>query len=73
MKKIQKRYCEYCGKVMNTKKLFCGFDRFTGKEKPWVRYVCPELDWDKLQIDERFNANCENFMGGHYYFYEKLY
>ena len=49
-----------------------GFDRYTGVEKIWIRYVCPELDWDKLQTDERFNGRCETFMGGHYYFSEKL-
>jgi len=68
--KINKRYCQKCGKVMDEFKLFSGFDRHTGKQNAYIRYVCPVLNWEELLIDPTFNIFAETFMG-HYYFMEK--
>ena len=73
MSKINKnRYCEKCGKIMNQIEFSDGFDRFTGRPKPWIRYVCPELNWEEILKHPQFNMFAETFMG-HYYYSERQY
>lgn len=70
MKIVLHRYCEKCGKEMNKFQIYLGFDRYTGKNKKYIRFICPELDWNKMLEHPDFSIDGERFMG-HYYFVEK--
>ena len=65
------RYCERCGKMMNQTEYSNGFNRFTGEETKYIRFICPELNRDEMLKHPQFNMFGEIFMG-HYYFSEKI-